>query len=86
MKYSELYFKIPFRKIRQMLYSYVVRKEGGEVYSKTAREIFKREHNIDVGYGSYGCFDFSHLRPNITIGNYCSFAAGKDANGSEKAG
>lgn len=45
-------------------------------YSATAREVFKRQHNIEVGYGSYGCFDFSHLRPNITIGNYCSFAPG----------
>lgn len=76
MKFSDLYFKIPFRRIRDSVYDYVVRREGGVAYSHTAREIFKRQHNIEVGYGSYGCFDYSHLRPNITIGNYCSFAPG----------
>ena len=76
MKYSELYFKIPFRRIKQLLYAYAVKREGGLAYSITAREIFKRLHNVEIGYGSYGCFDFSRMRSNITIGNYCSFGPG----------
>lgn len=76
MKYSDIYFKIKNKRLQNLLLTHIVRKEGGYPFSQTIREIFKRKHNIDIGYGSYGCFDYSHLRPNITIGNYCSFGPG----------
>jgi virginiamycin A acetyltransferase len=38
------------------------------------RSRFKRDHAIDVGLYSYGCFDRSRVDPNTTIGRYCSFA------------
>ena len=76
MKLSDIYFKMPKGRLRNLLYSYVVKREGGIAFSSTAREIFKKQHNVEIGYGSYGCFDFSSMRSNITIGNYCSFAPG----------
>ena len=76
MTYSDLYFLLPNQKLRNLLYTYVVKKEGGLAYSSTARAIFKKKYNVEIGYGSYGCFDYSQLRPNIKIGNYCSFGPG----------
>ncbi|MDR0232173.1 MAG: CatB-related O-acetyltransferase [Dysgonamonadaceae bacterium] len=55
----------------------LAKKESGFEYSPTIRKIYAEEHHITIGYGSYGgCFDLSNMRPNITIGNYCSIAPG----------
>lgn len=38
------------------------------------RARFARQHAINVGLYSYGCFDSTRIDPNTTIGRYCSFA------------
>lgn len=70
-----LYFKVPSY-FKQPLLRYILKKEGGQMYSKTLREIFKNKYKIDVGYGSYGgCFNLDNTIPaGVKFGNYCSIA------------
>lgn len=61
--------------VRKLLRKLILKLDGGEAYSPTIRKIFKDFHRIEIGYGTYGgCFALSNMRPNIRIGNYCSFA------------
>lgn len=70
-----LYGKISSRKVRGLIESLIVKREGGFAYSSTIRMIYKRYHGIVIGYGTYGgCFNLSNIRPNIKIGRYCSIA------------
>jgi virginiamycin A acetyltransferase len=51
------------------------RIEGGEMYSPTLREIFRRYHGVDVGlYTHGGCFTPHSFGRNTTIGRYTSIA------------
>ena len=62
---------------RKLATNYIKRFEGDEYYSKSLRQIYKENYNMEVGFGSYGCFfpNFNFGQPMI-IGNYCSFASG----------
>lgn len=55
---------------------YVIKKiEGGEVYSKTLRKIFKEYHNVDIGMYTFGgCFNPGQIDKHTTIGRYSSIA------------
>lgn len=51
------------------------RVEGGEIYSETLRDIFRRYHGVDVGsYTHGGCFVPHNFGPRTTIGRYTSIA------------
>lgn len=51
------------------------RLEGGEIYSETLRDIFRRYHGVDVGaYTHGGCFVPHAFGPRTTIGRYSSIA------------
>ncbi len=62
------------RKIQDLFAKLIARLEGGEMYSKTIREIYRKYHGIDVGKYSYGCFFNDSIRPGVTIGRYCSIS------------
>lgn len=51
------------------------RLEGGEIFSDTLREIFRRYHGVDIGaYTHGGCFVPHSFGRNTTIGRYTSIA------------
>lgn len=53
----------------------VNRLEGGEMYSDTLRDIFRRFHGVEVGaYTHGGCFVPHSFGPNTSIGRYSSVA------------
>lgn len=53
----------------------IVKKEGGQMYSHTLRDIYKKKHNIIIGYGSYGgCFSNENVPSGVSFGNYCSIS------------
>lgn len=74
MKWS-IYKVMPYS-LKKVYLKCIIKCDGGELFSKKIRKIFKDEYGIDVGIGSYGCFDQSRIAPNISIGRYCSFALG----------
>jgi acetyltransferase-like isoleucine patch superfamily enzyme len=58
-----------------MLRSLVTRLEGGEMFSRTLRRIFRQYHGVDVGlYTHGGCFVPNNMAPGVVIGRYCSIA------------
>lgn len=60
--------------ISHAIANWIIRKfDGGEYWSKALREIYKEKYDIDVGFGTYGCFT-NRFRKHIKIGNYCSIA------------
>jgi len=69
-----LYARKNYR-LRSLLLSLVSRAEGGEIYSRTMRRIFKDYHKVEIGlYTHGGCFVPGQVDKHTTIGRYCSFA------------
>jgi virginiamycin A acetyltransferase len=64
-------------RLRPHLLSLALRWEGGDLYSSTARAIFKNYCGVRVGAYSYGsCFEFGAFPPGTLIGRYVSIADG----------
>lgn len=59
--------------IKKIYISIIKKFTKGEFYSVPLRNLFKSVYGIDIGIGSYGCFDIN-FAPKIKIGRYCSFA------------
>lgn len=72
----KLFSWLPFSFLKRRALNYLKSKKAGSV-SPLLREIFKKDFNITVGYGTYGgCFNPSNIPPGVTFGNYCSIADG----------
>lgn len=75
-KYNFLKKLYTSNKLTQKIFErYITKYEGGQYTSGTIRKIFKELYDINVGYGTYGCFS-NKFRSHVTIGNYCSIANG----------
>lgn len=72
-KLYKLYKKIPGI-IRKFIERVIKHIEHGEYFSKTMRKIYKKVYNVNIGIGSYGCFNINQFPEGTTIGNYCSIA------------
>jgi virginiamycin A acetyltransferase len=76
--FSKLLYKLyafEKRKLRNRIYSYLERHEGGEMLSPTLRRIYLDYHDIEIGTYSYGgCFNPVRIGAHTKIGRYCSFA------------
>lgn len=67
---------LPLGFLKNKIISYLKRNKAGSV-SLLLREIFEKEYNIIIGYGSYGgCFNSSNIPSGVCFGNYCSIAEG----------
>lgn len=61
--------------IRRLIQKYVTDKEGGQNYSTSLREIFRRYYGVDVGlYTMGGCFVPYAFGASTTIGRYTAVA------------
>lgn len=62
--------------VRDLMLRYIKKRERGEMFSPTIREIFRVYHGVDVGmYSHGGCFRPFSFGRNTTIGRYSSIAA-----------
>lgn len=62
--------------VRDILLRYVKKREGGEFYSATLREIFRVHHGVEIGmYTHGGCFRPFAFGQKTTIGRYSSIAS-----------
>lgn len=61
------------KRLRSVIIRIVKRLEGGEFFSQSLRQLFKKYHNIEVGKYSYGCF-YQRFPPGTKIGSYVSVA------------
>lgn len=60
---------------RSLTIKLINRLDGGEIYSRTLREIFRKYHGVTVGmYTHGGCFVAHSFGRNTTIGRYTSIA------------
>lgn len=67
--------RIESRILRNWIRYVVGKLEGGEYFSLTLREIFKRFYDVEIGlYTHGGCFDMYAVDRGTKIGRYCSFA------------
>lgn len=70
-------YAIQSRIARNLIRIVVLRLEGGPLYSKTIRRIFKKYYDVEVGMYSYGaCFEPFVADKQTRIGRYCSIAKG----------
>lgn len=62
--------------VRDVMLRYVKKREGGEFFSPTLREIFRVHHGVDIGmYTHGGCFKPFAFGERTTIGRYSSIAS-----------
>lgn len=60
---------------KNKLLQFIVKLEGGYMYSTFVRKVYKNTFGIEVGYGSYGgCFNKNNVMDTVVFGNYCSTA------------
>ncbi|MDF2820337.1 MAG: transferase hexapeptide repeat containing protein [Clostridiales bacterium] len=59
---------------RKLIYRYLVKYDGGEMWSKKLRQIYKKYYNIEIGIGTYG-YNFGGFPAGTQIGKYCSLAS-----------
>lgn len=71
-----LLYQISPQKFKQFFLSRIGLKDGGEWKSEKIRAIFFKDYQIEVGFGTYGCFVIGAFTKGSKIGNYCSFAPG----------
>jgi len=65
------------RPLRPILLPAVLKLEGGQMFSRTLRQILREQYGVTAGLYSYGpCLKPGVLPPGTVIGNYCSFADG----------
>lgn len=71
-----LLYKYAPSKLKGVLLHKITQREGGQMYSKTLRAVFKEKYRIEIGYGSYGgCFNpENNIPPDVSFGNWCSIA------------
>lgn len=65
----------PYLKNKKFLEKLIAKSENGEYWSKTLREIYKENYDVEIGIGSYGCFKQEKYKYIKKIGNYCSIAS-----------
>lgn len=76
------FLKLPM-KAQNLIITIICKLDGGLYWSKKIRKIYKLAYHIEIGIGSYGCFDRRKFPQNTVIGNYCSIAVGvKYLNGN----
>lgn len=68
-------YNIKINWVRRQIERVIVRIDGGYFWSQGLRRIYKKHYGLDIGIGSYGCFDAGRFPKGTTIGNYCSIAA-----------
>ncbi|POY39249.1 transferase [Solitalea longa] len=72
--YLKLYFSLPGI-LKRFFLKFILLKEN-EMFSDILRQIFSKQYQIHIGYGTYGgCFNLKNdIPPHVTFGNYCSIA------------
>lgn len=75
---NKLFYKVKYiisKVYEKLTLDKIVKKEGGQMYSHTLRDIYKKKYNIIIGYGSYGgCFSNENVPAGVRFGNYCSIS------------
>ena len=68
-------YSISSKRIRIFIEKFIKKIEKGEFWSTTLRELYVENYGIEIGIGTYGCFQQEKFK-NISFGNYCSIAEG----------
>lgn len=69
--FESFYRSLPGR-VRAEIEKMIKRRDGGEFFSRRLRRIYKQCYNVEVGKGSYGCFNVEQFPVGTRVGNYCS--------------
>lgn len=73
VKYAKLYRRLPGR-VRNFHQKRICKKDGGEYFSGKLRDLYRNVYHVEVGIGSYGCFNTLQFPEGTKVGNYCSVA------------
>lgn len=61
-------------RLRRIILEIVRKMEGGYFYEETSRNIYKKYHDIEIGYGTAGWIDLDKIAQGTTFGNYCGIS------------
>lgn len=60
------------RWLRSLLQTVILRLEGGAMFSKTMRMLYRKHFDMEIGYYSSFCFDSGQFKCGTSFGRYCS--------------
>jgi virginiamycin A acetyltransferase len=70
-------YRLRHRRLRRFLMNAVLRVEGGDMRSPTARRISSAYHGVEIGlYSDCTLTIFNHMGRGTVVGRYCSIASG----------
>lgn len=67
-------YSIKNKFIRKVIYRFLQKVDGGEMWSLKLRELYKKYYNIEIGIGTYG-YNTVGFPKGTKIGKYCSLAS-----------
>lgn len=74
LKLLENAYSIPSIRFRRVILKIIRKIEGDYFYEETSRYIYKKYHNIEIGYGTAGLIDLDKIAEGTVFGNYCSIS------------
>lgn len=74
LKLLENAYSISNSRFRSIILRIIRKIEGGYFYEITSRNIYKKYHDIEIGYGSCGLIDLDKIAGGTTFGNYCGIS------------
>lgn len=74
LKLLENAYSIPSSRFRKVLLKIIRKIEGDYFYEETSRKIYKKYHDIEIGYGTAGFIDLAKIAKGTVFGNYCGIS------------
>jgi virginiamycin A acetyltransferase len=74
LKLLENAYSISNDRFRRIILRIIRKIEGGYFYEETSRNIFKKYHDIEIGYGTAGWIDLNKFARGTVFGNYCGIS------------
>lgn len=74
LRLLEIAYAIPAGRSRKIVLKIIRKIEGGYFYETTSRNIYKKYHDINIGYGTAGFIELGKIAEGTTFGNYCGIS------------
>ncbi len=65
-------YKDSRKTIKRIIEKLIMKLEGGELYSRTLRNLYTTTHDMHIGDYTAGCFDSGRFKSGTTVGRYSS--------------
>jgi len=69
--FSKLYVVLKRQKLRWLLETMILKREGGAWFTTTLRELYQEQYGVSIGSYSSFCFNVANFKRKTVFGRYC---------------